>query len=86
MRASSSGGQIALEAIAVSINHVDALNDKPGSAPRWLGIALIVWLGGAAVGVATLPSDDRPAGTARPPAHRPIDMESPTGHDLPALA
>jgi len=30
--------------------------------------------------------EDKPAGAVRPPAHRPVDMESPTVHDLPALA
>jgi len=72
---------------AVAINRVDALQAKSGAAPRWLGVALIVWLAGAAVGVATLPKhQDKPEGAARPPAHRPVDMESPTVHDLPALA
>jgi hypothetical protein len=52
-----------------------------------LTVALIAWLASAAVGVATLPKhQDKPEGAARPPAHRPVDMESPTVHDLPALA
>jgi len=71
----------------VSNNRADALNEKPGSRSRWLSMALIVWLASAAVGVATLPKhEDKPAGAVRPPAHRPVDMESPTVHDLPALA
>jgi hypothetical protein len=71
----------------VSINRADALNEKSGSRSRWLSIVLIVWVAGAAVGVATLPKhEDRPEGAVRPPAHRPVGMESPTIHDLPALA
>jgi hypothetical protein len=71
----------------VVIKRVDTLQAKSGAGPRWLSIVLIVWVAGAAVGVATLPKhEDRPEGTVRPPAHRPVGMESPTIHDLPALA
>jgi hypothetical protein len=71
----------------VAINRVDALQAKSGPAPRWLSMTLIVWLASAALGVATLTKhEDKPEGTARPPAHLPAHMESPTAHDLPALA
>jgi hypothetical protein len=58
-----------------------------GPARRYLTVALIVWFGGAAIGIATLPRrEGRPAGTARPPAHRPGDIEPPSAHDLPNVA
>jgi hypothetical protein len=48
---------------------------------------LIVWFGGAAIGIATLPKrEGRPTGTARPPVHRPVDIQSPSTHDLPDVA
>jgi hypothetical protein len=60
------------------------------TARRWLCAALIVWLGGAAVGVASLPkrtaTATRPDRPARPPAHRPVDIAPPSFHDLPAVA
>jgi len=60
---------------------------NPGPARTYLTVALIVWFGGAAIGIATLPRrEGRPAGTARPPAHRPVDIESPSTHDLPNVA
>jgi hypothetical protein len=60
---------------------------RPTSARRWLSAALIVWFGGAAIGIATLPKREaRSIGTTRPPAHRPVDIESPTTHDLPDVA
>jgi hypothetical protein len=62
--------------------------NAPGSpASRWLGIALIVWLGGVAAGLALLPKPQAgPAGRAKPPATFPIDIQVPTAHDLPAVA
>jgi hypothetical protein len=63
--------------------------NKPGSpaASNWLGIALIVWLGGVAAGLALLPNPTAgPAGRAKPPATFPIDIQVPTAHDLPAVA
>jgi hypothetical protein len=84
---SATGEQIALEAFAVSMNRVAAPQGKSDSASRWLMIPLIVWLAGAAFGIASLPRhEERPEGEARPPAHLPADMESPTAHDLPAVA
>ena len=69
------------------MNRVPAPQGKSGSASRLLIIPLIVWLAGAAAGIASLPKhEDRPEGEARPPAHLPANMESPTAHDLPALA
>jgi hypothetical protein len=50
-------------------------------------MALIIWLASAAIGFATLPKhQDKPEGAARPPAHLPADMQSPTAHELPPLA
>src|SRR5206468_9732419 len=57
------------------------------TAPRWLSVALIIWFGGAAIGIATLPRrEGRPTGYARPPAHRPVDIETPSPHDFPDVA
>ena len=69
------------------MKRVAAPQGNSGSAPRWLMIALIVWIVGAAIGIASLPRhEERPEGEARPPAHLPANMESPTAHVLPAVA
>ena len=68
----------------VAVQHHQSV---PGPARRWLTVALIVWIGGAAVGIATLPKrEGKPTGSARPPAHRPVDVETPSAHDCPDVA
>src|SRR5205814_10099921 len=60
---------------AVSEHRASAGRANPGPARTYLTVALIVWFGGAAVGIATLPRrEGKPAGAARPPAHRPVDI------------
>lgn len=63
--------------------------EAPSSAARWLAIALIVWLAGAAAGFATMRKHpDVPTWTPKPPAHQPVDIESPLmlAHNPPAVA
>jgi hypothetical protein len=63
-----------------------AQKSSPGAA-RWLAVALIMWLAGALAGFAALPKRQSVrTWTPKPPAHRPVEMESPLHHDYPALA
>jgi hypothetical protein len=83
------GEQIALSHAAVSKRLVGAPreNKSSTSATRWLAIALIVWLAGAVAGFAMRPKHATWSERSRkPPAHRPVDIESPSTHYLPALA
>jgi hypothetical protein len=84
------GEQIALSHAAVSKRLSGAPREKKSStsAARWLAIALIVWLAGAIAGFVMLPKRTAsPEGTVRPPVHRrPVDIESPSMHNLPAIA
>jgi hypothetical protein len=57
-------------------------------ATRWLAIALLIWLAGALAGLATMPKTKAagPTWAPKPPAHRPVDIESPSTHDVPPVA
>jgi hypothetical protein len=83
------GEQIALNIIIVSTTIAGALRETNGStsAARWLAIALIVWLAGALAGFASLPKRQSVRSwTTKPPAHRPVGMESPSDHWFPPVA
>jgi len=50
-------------------------------------VALLVWFGGAAIGIVTLPTREASSTeTSRPPARRPVDIGSPSAHDLMDMA